>query len=163
MKKSELLEIVKELQNRVNKVEKQNEYLFDVLKQVRHKGVEMDINAENKLPENVVQSKYLKKYFAELGDDRLTYEFVTEYVNEKEKRSCEAQRILGFLMEEYRAGWEPDWTYKLQEKYCIELWRGELHIDCYHTIFFYLSFPTKKLAKQFLSNFESLIKEYFML
>jgi hypothetical protein len=169
MKKRELMEIVEALQDRVNKVEEQNEYLFDVLKQVRHEGVEMARNAEKKLPERWDELGQFEGWYINAGNVRSVERVPSEiyhrdiFASEKEARSALAMAQLSQLMKVYRGGWEPDWGDEDQHKHCITRWDNHLSVHIFGRAHNYLSFPTRELAEKFLENFESLIKEYFML
>ena len=62
----------------------------------------------------------------------------------------------------YRQGWEPDWEddsckYTIVQKVTI---KGTQHIvACYRMTPCFLSFPTYKLAEEFLTNFRDLIEQ----
>ena len=62
----------------------------------------------------------------------------------------------------YRQGWVPDWkdesckytiTQKVSNKDIKHI------VDCYSTTHWFLSFPTRKLAEEFLTNFRDLIEQ----
>lgn len=66
------------------------------------------------------------------------------------------------LRDYYRQGWTPDWEdgsckYTIVQKVTI---KGIQHIvACYSTTPWFLSFPTHKLAEEFLTNFRDLIEQ----
>ena len=67
---------------------------------------------------------------------------------------------LHLLRDEYRQGWKPDWCDN-SDKYKITKMRSDYEIvvtfsTCYSS---FLSFKTKEVAKEFLTNFLDLIKE----
>ena len=60
----------------------------------------------------------------------------------------------------YRQGWVPDWNNAKQTKYCIEKYGApSLMINRYKTNIYFLAFQTEEIAKEFLHNFEDLIKK----
>ena len=59
----------------------------------------------------------------------------------------------------YRQGWIPNWNDSTSTKYCIEFLNNRYIIFGYYTSSKFLSFPTKELAKKFLTNFRDLIKQ----
>lgn len=58
----------------------------------------------------------------------------------------------------YRQGWVPDWTNEEDDKWCIINQSG-LIVCNFTSVSFFLAFPTKKIADEFLHNFEDLIKK----
>ena len=67
---------------------------------------------------------------------------------------------LHLLRDEYRQGWKPDWCDN-SDKYKITKMRSDYEIvvtfsTCYSS---FLSFKTKEVAKEFLTNFRDLIEE----
>ena len=66
------------------------------------------------------------------------------------------------LRDYYRQGWTPDWEddsckYTIVQKVTI---KGIQHIvACYRTTSCFLSFPTRKLAEKFLTNFRNFIEQ----
>lgn len=82
---------------------------------------------------------------------------------EKEAKSSLAKAQLSQLMSVYRGDWVPNWNDSRQNKYCIYLDECECRITSYCSYYCYLSFPTIQIAKEFLTNFEQLIKEYYEL
>jgi hypothetical protein len=65
---------------------------------------------------------------------------------------------LSQLREVYRQGWEPDWS-DTNEKNCIVFRDSIFELDSFcHTAYF-LSFQSKEIASQFLSNFRQLIEQ----
>lgn len=55
-------------------------------------------------------------------------------------------------------GWEPDWNNK-QTKYCIVCYKGEFKISILCETRHFLSFPTMKMAEEFLKCFRDLIEK----
>ena len=67
---------------------------------------------------------------------------------------------LHLLRDEYRQGWKPDWCDN-SDKYKITKMRSDYEIvvtfsTCYSS---FLSFKTKEVAKEFLTNFRELIEQ----
>lgn len=59
----------------------------------------------------------------------------------------------------YRQGWVPDWNNVSQTKYCIDNYNNIHRNLSYTTYVHFLAFQTEELAKEFLHNFEDLIKK----
>ena len=83
------------------------------------------------------------------------------------KESAEAHLALiqlHQLRDCYRQGWVPDWNNAKQTKYCIENY-SNTHYNVSYTTYVYttyvhfLAFQTEEIAKEFLHNFEDLIKK----
>lgn len=76
----------------------------------------------------------------------------------KQAQAYIAMIKLHLLRDEYRQGWKPNYKV-LQYKYAIEYVRScELAVDIYQTPRF-LSFQSREIAEEFLTNFRDLIKE----
>lgn len=59
----------------------------------------------------------------------------------------------------YRQGWVPDWNNTKQTKYCIDN-HNNIHYNISYTSYVhFLAFQTEEIAKEFLHNFEDLIKK----
>lgn len=59
----------------------------------------------------------------------------------------------------YRQGWIPDWGSYRAIKYCIEFTNNKYIIFKYYVSSNFLSFPTRELAEEFLTNFRELIEQ----
>lgn len=59
----------------------------------------------------------------------------------------------------YRQGWKPDWKNLAETKYCITLESDALIIRTHGYLNEFLSFQSVEIAREFLKNFEPLIKE----
>ena len=55
----------------------------------------------------------------------------------------------------YVEDWQPDWTDTNTSKYIIKARENKLMVDCYYTNSHPFSFPTSKMAEEFLKNFKS--------
>lgn len=62
------------------------------------------------------------------------------------------------LRDYYRQGWVPDWS-DTKNKYCITHIDNNYSITANMGVIAFLSFQSKELAKEFLNNFEDLIKQ----
>lgn len=84
------------------------------------------------------------------------------FVAEKQARSALAMAQLSQLMDVYNDGFSPDWDSD-SVKYVISRSRNKVSVcegwNCYE----FLAFKSKEIANEFLKNFESLIKQYFMI
>lgn len=83
-------------------------------------------------------------------------------VNEKDVEAHIALIQLHVLRDAYRdsyeKGWKPDWS-KRSTKYYIDYFENNLDVEeCIHRGYF-LSFPTRELAEEFLKNFKELIEK----
>ena len=58
----------------------------------------------------------------------------------------------------YRQGWKPDCSDD-SKKWCILKYHNKLSIDFYYRRIEFLSFQTKEIAEEFLSNFRDLIEQ----
>ena len=59
----------------------------------------------------------------------------------------------------WRQGWKPDWNDAQQTKYCVVYHCEEFEINIFYEIKHFLSFPTIKMAKEFLECFKNLIEQ----
>ena len=59
----------------------------------------------------------------------------------------------------YRQGWIPDWGSYRTIKYCIEFTNNKYIIFKYYVSSNFLSFPTRELAEEFLTNFREFIEQ----
>lgn len=62
------------------------------------------------------------------------------------------------LRDYYRQGWVPDWSDE-ERKWDISICKNELTVQQIVNWASFLSFPTKKLAEEFLDNFRYLIEQ----
>ena len=58
----------------------------------------------------------------------------------------------------YRQGWEPDWN-NISGKYCIRKIDNSYSIIYYANLVTFLSFQSKEIVHEFLTNFRELIKK----
>lgn len=82
------------------------------------------------------------------------------FKTKKQAKSALAMAQLSQLMYVYNDGWEPDWSNNY-DKYCIEVMNNTFLIHLFTKYNSFLAFKTEELAKEFLKNFEELIKEYY--
>ena len=59
----------------------------------------------------------------------------------------------------WRQGWEPNWNDEKQTKYCVVFYQGEFKINILYETSRFLSFPTMKMAEEFLKCFRDLIEK----
>lgn len=78
--------------------------------------------------------------------------------SEKEAKAFLALMQLRQLRKAYVKDWEPDWMDSISTKYCIEVYKNEPIIILWNNNSHNLSFPTKELANQFLTNFKDLLE-----
>jgi hypothetical protein len=75
----------------------------------------------------------------------------------------EAEAHLAFmqlrqLRKAYVKNWEPDWMSDTEPKYCVNLQANSFDVQCWYHMSNPFSFPTARLAKQFLDNFRDLLE-----
>ena len=58
----------------------------------------------------------------------------------------------------YRQGWKPDWS-SVSGKYCIRKIDNSYSVIYYANLVTFLSFQSKEIASEFLTNFRDLIKQ----
>lgn len=111
------------------------------------------LEKEKKLPESWED-------FANINADRINvHGAIIKMPTKQLEKAREVLTKLTYLREEYRDGWEPDWTNANSYKYCIVphediIVSAELSTDCR-----FLSFPTAEIRDKFLECFRSLIEE----
>ena len=77
--------------------------------------------------------------------------------------SHESKALVAFskllkLRRDWIGGWEPDWT-DGSVKWVIRVWRNHICFEVDRNSSDALSFPTEKMAKEFLDTFRSLLEE----
>ena len=102
-----------------------------------------------------VQSNVLKSGWK----NRDIYEDKNMFPSQKAAEQHLALIQLHQLRDCYRQGWIPDWGSYKAIKYCIEFTNNKYIIFRYYVSSNFLSFPTKELAKEFLTNFRELIEK----
>ena len=86
---------------------------------------------------------------------------INVFPTKAEAEACLALSQLCQLRDAYNG--EPladwcDWTNGNQEKYCIDIYKGEIYKDDYMNISKILSFKTEELRDKFFKNFRELIE-----
>lgn len=81
----------------------------------------------------------------------------TRYTNLSSK--YDALIKLEQLRDCWRQGWKPNWLEGNVQKYVIQKWRDKCSIGTTYVTHSFLSFPTFKMAKEFLECFEDLIEQ----
>lgn len=87
----------------------------------------------------------------------------TRFATEKQAKSALAMAQLSQLMTIYNDGWEADWNNTHETKYVIRANKNSLFSDYYSASVNFLAFKFAAVRNEFMKNFESLIKEYFMI
>ena len=89
--------------------------------------------------------------------------YKNSFATEKQAKSALAAAQLSQLMAVYNDGWEqPSPDYRVIRYYIILL-SGKITESASPDSYHFLTFKTAELRDEFLKNFESLIKEYFMI
>ena len=79
-------------------------------------------------------------------------------VSLQEAKAFTALMQLRQLRKAYVKNWEPDWKNDDEPKYCINLQANSFDVQCWYHMSNPFSFPTARLAKQFLDNFKDLLE-----
>lgn len=123
-----------------------------------------------KAKDNKVMSwnEYIKKY---LGTNGYSYNmnanmithsgtpiYTADQLTQHEAKALAAFSQLLKLRRDWVGEWEPDWTDE-STKYIIHIWRNHICFEREHNTSASLSFPTEKMAKEFLDTFRGLIEE----
>jgi len=85
------------------------------------------------------------------------------FTTEKIAKSALAMAQLSQLMAVYNDGWEADWNNGQKAKYIIKRQKCAIQVTYFYDGYHFLAFKSAELRDEFLKNFESLIKEYFMI
>ena len=111
--------------------------------------------------------EYCKKYLTQRGyyflADHNHMEKVTsptttpEQLTEKEAIAISAFSKLLKLRRDWIGNWNPDWNDSIV-KYCIEIYKSEFQITSYCNYSKTFSFPTEKMAEEFLDCFRDLFE-----
>lgn len=93
------------------------------------------------------------------NDERRDADFTGDVcTSEQEAKAHLALMQLRQLRKAYVKNWEPDWTNDDEPKYCINLQANSFDVQCWYHMSNPFSFPTARLAKQFLDNFKDLLE-----
>jgi hypothetical protein len=81
------------------------------------------------------------------------------FCTEAEAEAAIALAQLAQLRKVYRNGWEPDYltTDRIYCKYCIFITGTQFEIETYFNLNHFLSFQSREIAEEFLTNFKDLI------
>jgi hypothetical protein len=121
---------------------------------------------EKELPKSWEELEKLDGYYVSTHAEsiKLTCPSITRddnrniFVTKEQAEASVALAQLSQLREVYRQGWAPDWGDGTIKKFCIIPLEKELKIDIrWRTCYFFLSFQSEEIAKQFLENFKDLI------
>lgn len=118
---------------------------------------------KNELPKTWAGLKFVDGYFTDDCSSIYDYSGLCSNDNKNTFFSPEqaeaslALAQLSQLREVYRNGWKPDYTSKIQRKYCIYFFNNEINIDDYGHPNFFLCFQDSETAHLFLENFKDLI------
>lgn len=81
-----------------------------------------------------------------------------DQLTQHESKAISAFSKLLKLRRDWIGGWEPDWTER-STKYVIQIWRNNICFEGEHNTNSALSFPTERMAQDFLNTFRDLIEE----
>lgn len=62
------------------------------------------------------------------------------------------------LRDYYNQGWQPDWNSDTCDKWCIEIFKGQINKTSHTVIVRILAFKSEKLMNEFSENFSDLIE-----
>ena len=80
------------------------------------------------------------------------------FPTKEEAEACLALAQLCQLRDSYNDGWKPDWENGMEIKWCIELFKENIHEKTQIYFNKILAFKTKELRDKFLENFKGLIE-----
>jgi hypothetical protein len=83
------------------------------------------------------------------------------FATQNQAKSALAMAKLSQVMTVYNDGWVADWSDKNQCKFCIGFVGGSIEVSFIHLTKHFLTFKTKELAEEFLTNFKEDIETYF--
>ena len=150
---------------------KYNGLIFEILNLKRRDFVEklgIDANCSCDFPETkslealtAIVSALFKEYEKQNELPKTWEEFCERnpscLLSDEDGEAFFALRKLRQLRKAYVKDWEPDWT-NPSDKYCINFMDYKFKIVIWGHISHVLSFPTRKLAEQFLNNFKNLLE-----
>ena len=121
-----------------------------------------EIDRENSTIDEIVFKeikKQLPKSWEEFKEsEEPGYVFAALYTTLKSQKAYIALAKLEQLREVYRDGWEPNWDDD-SWKFCIKPYNNSFDIILVTHACYFLSFPTKEIAEEFLNNFRDLIEQ----
>lgn len=83
---------------------------------------------------------------------------VSEQLTKQEAISIQAFSKLLKLRRNWIGTWEPNW-YIAEDKYCIVVKDTHINVGCFSAIQHTFSFPTRKMAEEFLKCFKDLFEQ----
>ena len=124
--------------------------------------------AKKQLPKSWEELGVISGYYIEPNSEISEYEVEPPLVNKHQNifatknqaKSALAMAKLSQVMAVYNGNWQADWSDFNQNKYCI-CFNGKLSIFIHGIKKHFLSFKTKELAEEFLTNFKEDIETYF--
>lgn len=97
-------------------------------------------------------------YAERVGRSRNADEDRSSCISKQEAEAFLALMQLRQLRKAYVKDWEPDWINDTNTKYCIEVDCDTLLVHTWYHKNHSLSFPSRELAEQFLTNFKDLLE-----
>lgn len=139
------------------------EYQIDIQK-AKELGVIKEKDSRCKSWEEF-RNKYKKKqgYFYDSYDAKIE-QVCNPVTTEEQLTENEAIAIKAFskllkLRRDWIGDWEPDWFNCHERKYCIEMYKEIFKVQDYREYSRTFSFPTEKIAKEFLECFKDLFEQ----
>ncbi|MEN8883863.1 MAG: hypothetical protein ABF244_06500 [Flavobacteriaceae bacterium] len=119
----------------------------------------------NKLPSSWEDLKRIEGYYIDDNSNVEFYSFTPVPSNQNTFKTKEQAKAsialaqLSQLRDVYRQGWQPDWIYTRENKYCIVFTYDNMIVDSFCNINHFLSFQARETAELFLENFRDLIEK----
>ena len=145
----------------------------EIIVNLEGKEYQIDIQQAKKL--GILKEKDARckswKEFCEKYKNELGYESDSKFLSidkklletdyqctKKEAIAINAFSKLLKLRRDWIGTWEPDW-YIAEDKYCIVVKDTHINVSCFSAIQHTFSFPTRKMAEEFLKCFKDLFEQ----
>jgi hypothetical protein len=122
--------------------------------------------AKKELPKSWVELENITGYYLNLESKaKFIHDCHTDKTNssifatKEQAEASIAMAQLSQLMKVYNDGWEPDWSDKTKNKFCIDTECGKISKYTYTITGKFLSFKDVKTRDLFLENFRELIEQ----
>lgn len=135
---------------------------------IRANFSEDELKPKPKYPKKWWQLEIIDGYFVDNDSEVCDFRGTAGNVNKNTYATKQQAHSFGIiypqltqLMKVCRGGWEPDWNDVKMAKYCIIIADGDTRVVSYNRYVQHLSFPTRALAQQFLTDHRDLILEFY--
>ena len=121
--------------------------------------------SKKQLPKSWEELEYVQGYYVSPNSYVSNYDNIAAnlskntFATKEQAEAAIAMAQLSQLMKVYNDGWEADWSYYSQVKFCIGFTRENLEIDEWHDYRQFLAFKDQETAVLFIENFTELINQ----